>query len=53
MPRTKECVESLLLQWDFHRQKAKACGTVNYVCRACERGEGELRLFTREVQSTY
>ena len=32
---------------------AKACGTVNYVCRTDERSRGEHGLFTPEVQFTY
>lgn len=46
------CGESLCLQESLLHQEPKACGIVNYVYQAGERGKGELRLCTRGVQST-
>lgn len=49
----RESAEEASFPEDLTRTKAKACGTVNYVCRTDERGGGELGLFTPEVQFTY
>lgn len=49
----RESAEEASFSEDLIRSKAKACGTVNYMCRTDERGGGELGLFTPEVQFTY
>ena len=49
----RESHEEASFSEELVRSKAKACGTVNYVCRTDERGGGELQLFTPEVQYTY
>lgn len=49
----RESAEEASFPEELTRTKAKACGTVNYVCRTDERGGGELGLFTPEVQFTY
>ena len=49
----RESHEEASFSEDLVRSRAKACGTVNYVCRTDERGGGELGLFTPEVQFTY
>ena len=49
----RESAEEASFSEDLIRTNAKACGTVNYVCRTDERAGGELGLFTPEVQFTY
>ena len=49
----RESAEEASFPEDLIRSKAKACGTVNYMCRTDERAGGELGLFTPEVQFTY
>ena len=49
----RESGEEASFSEELVRSNAKACGTVNYVCRTDERSRGELGLFTPEVQFTY
>lgn len=49
----RESEEEASFTEELIRSRAKACGTVNYMCRTDERGGGELGLFTPEVQFTY
>ena len=49
----RESAEEASFSENLIRAKAKACGTVNYMCRTDERTGGELGLFTPEVQFTY
>ena len=49
----RESAEEASFSEDLIRNSAKACGTVNYMCRTDERAGGELGLFTPEVQFTY
>ena len=49
----RESAEEACFSEDLIRAKAKACGTVNYMCRTDKRAGGELGLFTPELQFTY
>jgi 8-oxo-dGTP pyrophosphatase MutT (NUDIX family) len=49
----REAEEEASLPEDLVRARAKACGTVNYVCMTDERGGGELGLMCPEVMFTY
>ena len=49
----RESAEEASFSEDLIRRRAKACGTVNYMCRTDERAGGEIGLFTPEVQFTY
>ena len=49
----RESAEEASFSEDLIRARAKACGTVNYMCRTDERAGGEVGLFTPEVQFTY
>ena len=49
----RESGEEASFTEELIRSRAKASGTVNYMCRTDERAGGELGLFTPEVQFTY